>query len=468
MAGNQKQGARGKILVIDDEEIVLKSCRVVLQQEGYEVETRRSGQEGLDLLRDRSFDIVLCDLKMPRMSGLEVLRTIQENSPQVSVVIITGYATVASAVETLKGGAADYITKPFTPEQLAAAVESVMSRRREQPAAEEPSPGTFYTSHGIVGESAKMQEVFRLVSKVAASATTVLLRGESGTGKNLIARAIHASSLRADGPMVALDSGAIPETLIESELFGYIRGAFTGADAPKTGAFRTASRGTLFLDEVGNLSASAQSKLLRAIEEKQIKPLGSDRVEKVDVRLIAATNCDLEKMVREGKYREDLFWRLSVFVVSLPPLRERMEDIPLLATHFLRKYAADVGRKVRRFTAEAMSALIGYPWPGNVRELENAVLRSLHMSEGAAIEVGDLPERILGPGREGLAPRTSQELKQAKKEARERSVGEIERLFVIDALERSGWNVTKAAEDVGMARQNFQALMRKHGVTSRD
>jgi len=467
MASNRKQGARGRILVIDDEEIVLRSCRVVLQQEGYDVETRRSGQEGLDLLRDRPFDIVLCDLKMPRMSGLEVLRYIQENSPRISVVIITGYATVASAVEALKGGAADYITKPFSPEQLAAAVESVMSRRREEPAGEEP-PGTFYTSHGIVGESAKMQEVFRLVSRVAASATTVLLRGESGTGKNLIARAIHAGSLRADGPMVALDSGAIPETLIESELFGHTRGAFTGAETPKAGAFRTAHGGTLFLDEVGNLSAPAQSKLLRAIEEKQIKPLGSDRVEKVDVRLIAATSCDLEKMVKEGRYREDLFWRLSVFVVPLPPLRERMEDVPLLATHFLRKYAADIGRKVRRFSSEAMSALVGYPWPGNVRELENAVLRSLHMCEGAAIETGDLPERILGPGREGPAPRTSRELKQAKKEARERSVGEIERMFVIDALERSGWNVTKAAEDVGMARQNFQAMMRKHGVISRD
>jgi DNA-binding NtrC family response regulator len=467
MADDAKDRPRGRILVIDDEEIVLKSCRVVLQQEGYEVETRRSGPDGLNLLRDRPFDLVLCDLKMPMMSGIEVLRHIKENSPQVSVVIITGYATVSSAVETLRGGAADYVTKPFTPRQLAASVEAVMLRRREEQAAGEETE-VLYASPGIIGESPKMQEVFKLVAKVARSATTVLVRGESGAGKEVIARAIHAGSPRGDGPFVAVDSGAIPETLVESELFGHTRGAFTGADAAKAGAFRTAHGGTLFLDEVGNLSVPAQMKLLRAIEEKQIKPVGSDKVEKVDVRLVAATNCDLEKMVQEGRYREDLFWRLSVFVISIPPLRERREDIPLLAMHFLKKHADEAGRNVKRFSAEAMTAMIGYDWPGNVRELASSVLRALHMAEGETIMPGDLPDRVCSCAREAAAPRTSQELKRAKKEAREKSTEQIERVFVIDALERSGWNVTKAAEDVGMARQNFQALMRKHGITSRE
>lgn len=307
-----------------------------------------------------------------------------------------------------------------------------------------------------------------MVAKVARSSTTVMLRGESGTGKEVIARAIHVSSPRKTSPFVAVDSGAIPETLIESELFGHTKGAFTGADSAKLGAFRAAGGGTLFLDEVGNLSMPAQMKLLRAIEERQVKPLGSDKIEKVDVRLIAATNVDLEKMVKEGKYREDLFWRLGVFVIILPPLRERKVDIPLLATHFLKKYSEEVGKKVRRFSAEAMSHMVSYEWPGNVRELENTVLRAVHMSESGIVETDDLPPRVIGGRRDTGLPRTSSELKQAKKEAREKSVEQIERMFVLDALERSNWNVTRASEDVGMARQNFQTLMRKYNIVPND
>jgi len=457
-----------RILVIDDEEIVLKSCKVVLEQKGFEVETRRSGIEGLNLLRDRPFDLVLCDLKMPAMNGITVLRHIRENHPDISVLIITGYATVSSAVEALKGGAVDYITKPFTPDGLVAAVESALERREDKAEKPESSPSVVYASPGVVGASPKMQEVFKMVEKVAKSSTTVLIRGESGTGKEVIARVIHATSLRSEFPFVAIDCGAIPENLVESELMGHVKGAFTGAETPKLGAFRTANGGTLFLDEIGNLSLSSQMKLLRVIEEKQVKPVGSDKSEKVDTRLIAATNCDLEKMVREGKFREDLFWRLSVFVINMPPLRERKEDIPLLVNHFVTKFAEETGKKVKRFTAEAMSAMICYDWPGNVRELGNAVLRAVHLAEGEVIGISDLPSKITGRSPEDTKiPRTSQELKQAKKEAREKSIEQIERMFVLDALERNSWNVTKAAEDVGMARQNFQAMMRKYGITSK-
>ncbi|MFH1434573.1 MAG: sigma-54 dependent transcriptional regulator [Pseudomonadota bacterium] len=464
----KKKGAAIRILVVDNEDGSCRACRDALEAGGFEVETRKSGPDGLKLMKDRPFDLVLCALDMPRMGGIEVLRAIRENHPGVPVIVLAREATVESAVEALKGGAADYMAQPFAPGQLAQAVESALDRR-ELPAGggvDDAAGNVRYSSPGIIGESEKMQEVFRMVARVAGSPTTVLLRGESGSGKELIARAIHVSSLRRRGSFVAVDSGAIPETLIESELFGHERGAYTGAETAKAGAFRTADGGTLFLDEVGNMSGAAQMKLLRAIEQKQVKPLGSDTLEDVDVRLIAATNRDLEARVKEGSFREDLFWRLSVFVITVPPLRERKEDIALLAMHFLRRFAAEVGRNVRRFSAEAMSRMVSYDWPGNVRELENTVLRAIHMTEGAIIEAADLPARVTGcaQGDDFPVPRTSKELNRARKEAREKSVAKVERLFVLEALERSGWNVTRASDDVGMARQNFQALMRKHGI----
>ena len=462
------KGRKNRILVIHNEDGSCRGCRDALESRGFDVETRKSGRDGLKLIKDRPFDLVLCALAMPRMGGIEVLRAIRENNPEVPVIIMAEEATVESAVEALKGGAADYMGRPFAPPQLAKAVESVLARRQEPGAGGgDDAAGTVrYTSPGIIGESEKIQEVFRMVAKVAGSPTTVLLRGESGTGKELIARAIHVSSPRKGGPFIAVDSGAIPETLIESELFGHDRGAFTGAEKPKTGAFRAADGGTLFLDEVGNMSTAAQMKLLRAIERKQVKPLGSDTLEDVDVRLIAATNRDLEALVKEGGFREDLFWRLSVFIINIPPVRERKEDIALLAMHFLRRYAGEVGKKVKRFSAEAMSRMVSYDWPGNVRQLENAVLRAIHMTESAIVETADLPARITGcaEGDDFSVPRTSKELNRARKEAREKSVAKVERLFVLEALERSGWNVTQASDDVGMARRNFQALMRKHGI----
>ena len=465
------KGRSNRILVIDNEDGSLRASADALKAGGFEVETRKSGPDGLNLMKDRPFDLVLCALAMPRMGGIEVLRAVQENHPGVPVIIVAQEATVESAVEALKGGAADYMARPFTPEQLARAVESVLAREEpaEPGAGEDAAEKVRYSSPGIIGESEKIQEVFRMVAKVAGSATTVLIRGESGSGKELIARAIHVSSPRKRGSFIAVDSGAIPETLIESELFGHVKGAYTGAETAKTGAFRAADGGTLFLDEVGNMSEAAQMKLLRAIERKQVKPLGSDTLEDVDVRLIAATNRDLEARVKEGGFREDLFWRLSVFVIDVPPVRERKEDLALLAMHFLRRYGAEIGRNVKRFSAEAMSRMVSYDWPGNVRELENTVLRAIHMTEGAIIEAADLPARVTGcaEGDDVAVPRTSRELNRARKEAREKSVAKVERLFVLDALERSGWNVTRASDDVGMARQNFQALMRKQGIKGR-
>jgi DNA-binding NtrC family response regulator len=459
-----------RILVIDDEEIIGLSCQRVLTEEGYEVQTRLSGPEGLRLLAEEPFDAAIVDLKMPGMSGLEVLQAIKRDSPHIPVIMITGYATVESAVDAMKLGAFDYVPKPFTPDEVAVVVKKALETRSMM-LENIYLRGEIQAKYGfenIIGNSKQMQEIYRLIAKVAPTNSTVLITGESGTGKELIARAIHFNSQRKDRQFVPVDCAVLSENLLESELFGHIKGSFTGAIVTKPGLFEVADGGSLFLDEIGNISLAMQSKLLRFIQEREFTPVGGTKVKKVDVRLIAATNSDLQEKIKEGTFREDLFYRLNIVPISLPSLRERKEDIPLLAMHFLKKYCQEMGKNPKAFSQGAMEMLMRYSWPGNVRELENIVERAVVMTEEDTI----LPQHLPLPMQErpeGLTfaiPKTNEELRELKRHLRDKAVEEAERLFVLDALSRNDWNVTRSAKDVGMLRPNFQALMRKHNIRS--
>lgn len=454
-----------KILVIDDEEIVRKSCLRTLQPEGYEVSVVQSGIEGLKILEKEGFDLVLIDLKMPDMDGIEVLKRVKEGWPDTEVIIITGYGTVGSAVQAIKLGAFDYLEKPFTPEALLLVVSRAIERKRLilENLKLRQEIGTLYKLENIVGTSKEMQKVFRLIATVAPTGTTVLLTGESGTGKELVARAIHYNSPRKEGPFVVVDCGTIPEGLMESELFGYMKGAFTGATTNKKGLFEIASGGTIFFDEIGNIGLSTQVKLLRVIQEREFRPVGGRDPIKIDIRVIAATNKDLEAMTKEGSFREDLFYRLNIFPIHLPPLRERKEDIPLLSYHFLKRYSEYLGKEVTHISAEAMKVLIFYDWPGNVRELENSIHRAILLCNEKTIR----PDHLSFLGLKSLEdiPKTSEELKERKKDLRSKSIEEIEKVFILEALKRNDWNITRAAADVGMQRSNFHALLKKYDIS---
>jgi DNA-binding NtrC family response regulator len=460
-----------RILVVDDEMIVCESCRRILEEEGYEVEAALSGKEAFEKMKANSFDIVITDLKMPGIDGMEVLRTFRKEYPDSIIIMITGFSTVETAVEAMKLGAFDYIPKPFTPDEVSIVVKKAIEKKSlmaeniylRQELQEK------YGFHNIVGKSKKMQEIYRIIAKVATTDSTVLIYGQSGTGKELIARAIHFNSPRREKQFVTVDCAVLSENLLESELFGHIRGSFTGAVATKPGLFEVADGGTVFLDEVGNISLSIQAKLLRVLQEREFTPVGGTKAKKVDIRLIAATNKELEKMIKEETFREDLYYRLNIVPIYLPALRERQEDIPVLAVHFLKKYAEEMGKKIKGFTPEAMEKLMRSPWPGNVRELENVIERTVVMIDDEMVRV----EHLFLPGQqekeilENQIPMTSDELKEIKKQVREKAVEEIERAFVLNALERHQWNVTRAAEEVGMLRPNFQALMRKYNLRAR-
>ncbi len=461
-----------RILVVDDELIVCESCQRILEEEGLEVETALSGIEAFAKMKENPFDIVITDLKMPGIDGMEVLRTLRKEYPDTIIIMITGFSTVETAVEAMKLGAFDYIPKPFTPDEVSIIVKKAIEQKNllleniylRQELREK------YGFHNIVGKSKKMGEIYRIISKVAPTDSTVLINGQSGTGKELIARAIHFNSARRDKQFVTVDCAVLSENLLESELFGHIRGSFTGAVTTKPGLFEVADGGTVFLDEIGNISPAIQSKLLRVLQEREFIPVGGTKAKKVDIRLIAATNKDLEKMIKEGTFREDLYYRLNIVPIYLPPLKERQEDIPALSVHFLKKYSEEMGKAIKGFTPEAMEKLMKYPWPGNVRELENVIERTVVMMDEEMVRV----EHLILSGREektesvNTVPSTSEELKEVKKHLREKAVEDIERAFLIKALERSEWNVTKAAEEVGMLRPNFQALMRKYGLKVRE
>ena len=460
---------KGHILLVDDEEIVLRSCRRILERDDYEIDIARDGLEALQKVNENDYGVMILDIMMPRMDGMEVLRRVKEARPDMEVIMITGLHEITTAVKAMKLGAFDYLPKPFEPEDLQLLVRRAFDRRNHlQGDAADNRSGVSYHFENIIGDSAAMQRVFRLVAHCAPTNSTVMLRGESGTGKEVIARAIHYNSLRKDRPFVAVDCTSLSENLLESELFGHVKGSFTGATANKKGLFETADGGTLFLDEIGNISLSTQAKLLRFIEEREFKAVGDTRVQKVDVRLITATNKDLEGMVADGEFRDDLYYRINIFPIEIPPLRERREDIPLLAAHFLEKYSEDMQHASTELSPTALNLLMNHAWPGNVRELENVVQRALILAGGEVIRQGHLANIVdLLPQMDIDVPRTSEELKEIKKIARQKSVENVERHFVLAALKRNGWNVTRAAEETGMQRSNFQAMMSKYDIRIR-
>jgi DNA-binding NtrC family response regulator len=458
---------KAHILIVDDELVICKSCEKVFRRGGHTTSIATSGREALQMLQTETFDVVFTDLKMLDMGGLEVLQAVRERYPTTVVVIITGYATIASAVETMRSGAFDYLPKPFTAGELTAVLNRAIERRQLLKMSEPDYQGTETPgAAGFIGTSPAMKEVFSLIRKVGPTESTVLIIGESGTGKDLTAKAIHQASKRRNNKFFAIDISTLSSTLLESELFGHVKGAFTGATADKAGVFEAADHGTIFFDEIGNLPIETQARLLRVLQEKEFLAVGSTSVTRVDVRLIFATNQNLKQLVDEGKFREDLYYRLNVFPLRLPPLRDRREDIAELTLHFLRKFCTSVGRTVPRVRPEAMDLLINYHWPGNVRELEHTVERLTILVEGNEIEPVHVSAALYKTDSSlgSVIPKTGDELKDLKKKIRESSVQEVEKLFLEESLRRNDWNISRAARDVNMQRSNFQSLMRKYGI----
>jgi DNA-binding NtrC family response regulator len=460
-----------RILIVDDEEIVVRSCRRILDDGQCEVESAADGWEALRRVDESPFDVIVLDIKMPKVDGLEVLQQVKERHPDVDVIMMTGLSEVHTAVRAMKLGALDYLSKPFDPDELKLVVERALERRRllRENRSLKDEVSARYRFENIVGASAPMQAVYRLIAQCAPTGCTVLITGESGTGKEMIARAIHYNSLRKDSPFVAVDCNTLSEQLLESELFGHVKGAFTGAVATKRGMFEMADNGTLFLDEFGNIPPSMQAKLLRVIQEREYKAVGDTRTRTCNVRLLAATNKDLLAMVGRGEFREDLYYRINVFPIHVPPLRERRDDIPALAHHFLQAYSKELGKAVPRLSDGALSLLVNHAWPGNVRELQNTIQRAVILAADGVVRQAHLGALLDGaPRPAGDVPRTSEDLKRVKKIAREKSVEDIERAFVQETLRRNVWNVTRSAEETGMQRANFQALMKKHDIRVRD
>jgi DNA-binding NtrC family response regulator len=434
--------AAGSILVIDDEGGIRESLEVLLSLEGYSVKTAPDGEQGLRMLEMESFDLILLDLALPGQSGLDLLPQIKERQPETPVIMITAYGTVENVVEAIRAGAENFVQKPWDNEKLLADIRSAVARYKaeEENLQLKRTLKQRYNFANIVGKSEIMLRVFDLVSQVAPSRSTVLIQGESGTGKELIAKAIHANSPRRDKPFVPINTGAMPTELLESTLFGHVKGAFTSAIASKKGLFEVANGGTLFLDEIATMGSDTQAKILRVLQDRRFMHLGGIQEIQVDVRIIAATNIDLRQAVREGKFREDLFYRLNVITVDLPPLRSRREDIPLLVNHFLEFYANENGLSPRRLSADALRALIDYEWPGNVRELENSIERGVVLSSGPVIGSELLPGHITGRSFQDAL------LEHNPNASLFDILEDIERRIIVEKLERCNWNQTDAAE----------------------
>jgi DNA-binding NtrC family response regulator len=434
--------AQGSVLIIDDEAEIRESLQTLLEIEGYEVETAINGEDGLSRLGERPFDLVLLDLALPGRSGLDILPEIRAVDPQISVIMITAYGNVEDAVRAMQSGATNFLQKPWDNEKLLADVRAAVGRRRaeEENIQLKRALKRRYNFENIVGKSEPMLKIFDLVAQVAPSRSTVLLQGESGTGKELIAKALHLNSPRSDRPFVPVNTGSMPPDLLESTLFGHVKGAFTSAIASKKGLFEIAHRGTLFLDEIGTMGLETQSKILRVLQDRRFMHLGGVNEIQVDVRIIAATNVDLRQLVREGKFREDLFYRLNVITIDLPPLRQRKEDIPLLVDFFLRKYSEENQHPPHRMTPEALRPMLNYSWPGNVRELENVIERAVVLASSEEIRPDLLPDQIIGRG--GAIP-----MIEARGDASLFDVmEECERQIILDMLEKCNWNQTETAE----------------------
>jgi DNA-binding NtrC family response regulator len=463
-----------KLLVIDDEPAIREGVRRILESESFQVETFANGHAALERIKQEPFDLVVTDLKMPGISGMEVLKAIKEIQPDLPVIFITGYSSVDSAVEVMKLGAVDYIAKPFTPEEMLQTVKTALEQRvvalEDLYLLKELRDGEGFDR--FVGKSQEMVKVYRRIMQVAPTDSTVLITGESGTGKELVARAIHRHSPRRDNPFVAVDCTSLVESLLESELFGHVKGSFTGAMHTKTGLFKVAEGGTLFLDEVSNLSLTTQAKLLRVLQERQVTPIGGTQPTPINIRLVAASNRNLRDMVAEGSFREDLFFRLNIIPLELPPLRERTGDIPLLVGNAVRRCADELSKDIKGVTAGAMQVLQSYSFPGNVRELENIIERAVVLAEDSLITPDDLElsigaNELVAPDY-SVVPLNVEELKEAKRHLREQAVEDIEKAFVINELQRNRGNITRAAEETGMLRPNFQAMMKKLGISARE
>ncbi len=439
------------ILVVDDEEIVRESLVEWLREEGYRAEAASDGFEALEKLKERPWDIALVDLKMPRMDGIELLEKIKEQSPDTHVVIFTAYATVHTAVQAIKKGAYDYLVKPLDPEEVSLLIERLLQSRElaREVSYLRKELKKRYRFHDLVSKSPKMQQIFEFARTVAKSNSNILILGESGTGKELLARAIHNESPRANGPFVAVSCVAIPDTLLESELFGHEKGAFTDAITQKKGKFELAHGGTLFLDEIGDISPKMQLALLRVLEEKEFTRVGGTKPIRVDVRIIAATNRNLQKAVEEGRFREDLYYRLNVITIQLPPLRERKEDIPLLVQHFIEKFNIQMGKRVERISDEALRILMQYDWPGNVRELENVIERAMVIARGNAITPEDIQLPSLGP---------SQVPEQDK------TLEAVEKAHIQRILNETNWNIQRSAQILGIDRTTLYNKIKKYGL----
>jgi two-component system response regulator PilR (NtrC family) len=452
-----------RILVVDDEVGLLDFLRLLLEEEGFEVETTASMAEARERLEASHFDLALCDILMPDGNGLDLLKEIKQTAAHTSVIMMTAYTSTKTAIEAMRFGAYHYVSKPFDVDELKVVVQKALEKaelvdenvylRRELEAK--------YRFSNIIGKSRRMQEIFSLIERVAKTNSTVLLQGESGTGKELIARAVHYASPRSAQRFLSINCGALPENLLESELFGHERGSFTGAIKEKKGLFQEAHRGTLFLDEIGEMAGAMQVKLLRALQEKTVRKVGGNREEAVDVRIIAATNRDLKSLVERDGFREDLYYRINVIPIVLPPLRQRREDIPLLADFFVKKCSREMGVPAKRITTEAMRFLESYDWPGNVRELENVIERALALSSGEAITPEDVPSQLLSRTSQPLAgiflPADGLDL--------EAYLDQIRRQIMDEALERSGGVQTQAAELLGVSFRSFRYYAKKLGLT---
>jgi DNA-binding NtrC family response regulator len=435
------------ILVVDDSPDTLELLQRNLKSKGYRVFAAPGAVEAIKILESTPVDMVITDLKMPEVDGLSLVRHIQENHRDIEVMMITGYPSIEGAVEAVKSGAEEYLSKPFTDEELFSAVARVFKKLHARKAAQKKTSEFPPVRHGLIGESKAMHKVLKNIEKAASSAATILITGESGTGKELVARAIHYSSPRASAPFVPINCGGIPETLLESELFGYVKGAFTGAAETRAGFFQTADGGTIFLDEISETSISMQVKLLRVLQDKEIFMVGARHPQKVDVRIIAATNKDLLSLVNKGDFREDLYYRLNVITIEIPPLCERDEDIILLVRYFADKFAKEFGKPVPRFSENALQVLKGYYWPGNVRELENIIQRLVIMSEGDIIEVPDLPSLMRFSALRGVSPK--------------RTLAEVEAEHILSVLASVNNNKTKAAEILGINRKTLREKLKK-------
>jgi len=441
---------RGCILVVDDEFSVRDSLSLWFQKDGYDVESAGNGSEALVLFEPGRFDVAVVDIKMPGMDGIELQEQLARLDPELPVIMITAFASVDTAVRTLKLGAFDYVTKPVDPDELSHLVRRALEQRRlrQENVQLRETIDEFVAGDVIVGDSPPMRKVLELAEHVAKTDATVLIRGESGTGKELIARAIHANSRRRYAPIIAVNCGGLPETLLETELFGHEKGAFTGAQYRRKGRLEMADGGTLFLDEVGSISLKTQVDLLRVLESREFTRVGGSKPIKVDFRVICATNEDLEQAVAEGRFREDFFYRINVFLIEAPPLRVRRSDIPLLAKHFLERFARQMDKKITQISPEAMAVLEAYDWPGNVRELSNAIERAMVVGKRRSIQPEDLPLR----GGPRLPPDEAD------------SLAEVERRHIAAVLEKNDWNITRAAEALRVDRVTVYNKIKKYGL----